>query len=50
MRPSSAITIAAATFVGLVLLKDGTLPTMISNGATFLRTTVTGLKPLTNVG
>lgn len=49
MKGSSAVTIAAGTFIGLVLIKDGTLPTMISNLATFARTTVGGLKPLTNV-
>lgn len=49
MRGSSAVTIAAATFIGLVLIKDGTAGTLISNAATFLRTGAQGLKPLTNV-
>lgn len=49
-RPANALTIVAATYVGLVLIKDGTAGTLIGNAATFLRTAVKGITPLTRVG
>lgn len=49
MKGSSAVTVAAGVFIGLVLIKDGTLPNMITDGARFLRTTVGGLRPLSNI-
>lgn len=49
MRGSSAVTVAAGVFIGLVLIKDGTMGKLIGNAASFLQTGAQGLKPLTNV-
>lgn len=50
MRPSSGFAIAGLTFLGLVMLKDGTLGKLVGNIATGVQTTVSGLTPLTKVG
>lgn len=49
MRGSSAVTVGAAVFIGLVLIKDGTMGRLVGNAATFLQTGAQGLKPLTNI-
>lgn len=44
------VTAFAVSYFGLVLLKDGTLGTLVQKGADFVSTGVSGLRPLTRVG
>ena len=50
MKPSSLLTGFAAFYLGMVLLKDGTIPTLINNAATTASTFAKGIRPITNVG
>lgn len=44
-----AFTYGAGALVVFALIKDGTLPRMIQDGANFLRDASSGVKPLVNV-
>lgn len=37
-------------FLFMVMLKDGTIPTIVNDGAAFVRDTAKGIRPITRVG
>ena len=50
MKPSNILTGFAGFYLFMVLLKDGTLPQLVTNAATTVSTFAKGIRPITNVG
>lgn len=50
MKASSGLALFAAFYMGMVLLKDGTLPNLARKAGDFVATGAQGLRPLTRVG